>query len=324
MNQLVEFAANNDIQVDQLYIDRFWESMYNDRWLYIDSEIVRWIGYDDPQIRTGKDYILRKLRKHFIETKHFKLVKLEDADECKHIPTIDFDTIHAKHLLIVELDTFKELLLTMSSPKARQVQKYFIQVEKLCRKFMAAQINRSVQNIERMKLAPNECVYVISNNRNTRMNLYKIGKTRNLKSRLSSLNTSNPDRVDDRLRAFAVIKCFDSKSLEAMIHAHLDAYRHSDSKEWFQIEYASLMKVVEHFQKVSESNINLINELDSINEMKIEPEVVQIEPEVVQIEPEAPRMIRGNTNACPSCSKSFRFSNSLFEAHVIFCKKNSH
>ena len=122
MNQLITFAQENNIQVDQLYVDRFWSSLYEDKWIYIDSEIVRWVGYDDNHIKDGKNYILKKLRTSFEENTDFKLIKLEDVDECDVIPSIDFDTIHTQKLLIVEIDTFKELLLTMNTPKARQVQ----------------------------------------------------------------------------------------------------------------------------------------------------------------------------------------------------------
>ncbi len=314
MNQLIEFAVQNNIQVDQLYIDRFWHSLYQDKWIYLDTEIVKWIGYDDDRIKTGKNYVLKKLKENFVEGEHFKLIKLEDADECDMIPSIDFDTIHNKHLLIVELDTFKLLLLSMNTAKARQVQKYFIQVEKLCRKFMQAQINSAMPNIQRMKLEPNEVVYVISNNKHSREHLYKIGRTKNLKGRLSSLNTSNPDRSDDRLRAFVVINCFDSKSLEAMIHTHLDAYRHSDSKEWFQIDYDQLLKVVDHFRTISNSTIDLINSLDKTDEsaqIESEPEVCK--PKALECGPKE--------NTCPNCAKTYKFASKLFLAHVKFCKK---
>lgn len=315
MNELITFAEQNNIQVDRLYVDRFWSSLYDDKWIYIDSEIVQWVGYDEQHIKEGKNYILKKLRASFEESVDFKLIKLEDVDECDVIPSIDFDTIHTNKLLIVELDCFKELLLTMNTPKAKQVQKYFIQVEKLCRKYMHSQRNINTLQINRMKLEANECVYIISNNRNAKMHLYKIGKTKNLKARISSLNTSNPDRVNDRLRAFAVIKTFDCKSLEEMIHAHLDAYRHSDSKEWFQIEYSKLQKVIEHFKVVADANIRVINELD---ENIVEESVPQIEPGVQMIESSI--QAKPSIPTCLNCKKTYKYDNVFFQRHVQFCK----
>lgn len=316
MNELITFANENSINVDQLYVDRFWSSLYDDKWIYIDSEIVQWIGYDDQHVKEGKNYILKKLRASFRESVDFKLIKLEEVDECDYIPSIDFDTIHASKLLIVELDTFKELLLSMNTPKARQVQKYFIQVEKLCRKYMHSQRNINTLQINRMKLEANECVYIISNNRNAKMHLYKIGKTKNLKARISSLNTSNPDRVNDRLRAFAVIKTFDCKSLEEMIHAHLDAYRHSDSKEWFQIEYSKLQKVIEHFKIVAEANIRVINELDDAKVVAPQIEYLSAKRAIDASTQEEKQSV----STCPNCKRTYKFANDFFQRHIQFCK----
>ncbi len=317
MNQLITFAQENNIQVDQLYVDRFWSSLYEDKWIYIDSEIVRWVGYDDNHIKDGKNYILKKLRTSFEENTDFKLIKLEDVDECDVIPSIDFDTVHTQKLLIVEIDTFKELLLTMNTPKARQVQKYFIGVEKLFRKFMHARLNLNTLQVSRMKLELNECVYIISNNRNAKAHLYKIGKTKNLKSRLSSLNTSNPDRVNDRLRAFDVIKTFDSKSLEEMMHAHLDAYRHSDSKEWFQIEYSKLRKIIDHFKSFSEANVQIVNELDDKVELLETKNIPEIETQSSEIETKQATPL---VPTCPNCRKTYKYDNNFFKSHIKFCK----
>lgn len=319
-NAIIEFAKTQNISIDKLYIDRFWSSLYDDRWVYIDTEIITWLGYPTDQIKIGKTYVLRKLRSDFKQDIDFKLIKLEDIDECEYIPHIDMDTVTANNLLIVEPDAFKKLLLSMPNSKTSQIRDYFITVEKLCRKYMQHQLTANTK-ISRMPLEANEVVYIISSNKNIKMNLFKIGKTKNLKSRLSSLNTSNPDRVNDRLRALMVIKTYDCDSMEKMIHAHLDEFRHSDSKEWFKINWNKLMIVVNHFQRVAYESINVVNGLSqnmfnseplALPEVATKPLILsELEPVVVNTE--------SKTFSCDKCKKIYK-SKGFYERHITFCK----
>ena len=312
-NSIAVFAKEQNISIDKLYIDRFWSSLYDDRWVYIDTEIITWLGYDLQSIKAGKTYVLKKLRSDFKQDIDFKLIKLEDIDDCPYIPHIDMDTVTANNLLIVEPDAFKKLLLIMPNNKTIQIRDYFITVERLCRKYMQHLLCNN-NKIIRMPLEANEVVYVISSNANAKMGLYKIGKTKNLKSRLSSLNTSNPDRVNDRLKALMVIKTYDCDSMEKMIHAHLDEYRHSDSKEWFKIDYNKLLAIVKHFQRVAQESINVVNGLNS-NQLVITdpPLLLEIPEPVVEVSTEI------KTFSCDKCKKIYK-SHGFYERHIAFCK----
>mgnify|MGYP000078235406 CR=1 FL=1 len=320
-NSIAVFAKENNISIDKLYIDRFWSSLYDDRWVYIDTEIITWIGYTSDKIQEGKKYVLKKLRSDFKQDIDFKLIKLEDVDDCEYIPHIDMDTVTANNLLIVEPDAFKKLLLSMPNSKASQIQNYFITVERLCRKYMQHQL--CINNkIIRMPLEANEVVYVISSNANAKMSLYKIGKTKNLKSRLSSLNTSNPDRVNDRLKALMVIKTYDCDSMEKMIHAHLDEYRHSDSKEWFKIDYNKLLTVIKHFRRVAQESINVVNGLDSNQLVVTEPPLlmeVPFQPLSILPEPAVEVSTEIKTFSCDKCKKIYK-SKGFYDRHIAFCK----
>lgn len=314
-NSIALFAKEQNISIDKLYIDRFWSSLYDDRWVYIDTEIITWLGYTSDKIQDGKKYVLKKLRSDFKQDIDFKLIKLEDVDDCKYIPHIDMDTVTANNLLIVEPDAFKKLLLGMSNSKSAQIIDYFITVERLCRKYMQHQLC-SNNKIIRMPLEANEVVYVISSNANAKMGLYKIGKTKNLKSRLSSLNTSNPDRVNDRLKALMVIKTYDCDSMEKMIHTHLDSYRHSDSKEWFKIDYNKLLAIVTHFQRVAQESINVINGLNNSESLlftEVSTQQLMLPEPIVEVS------IESKTFSCDKCKKIYK-SHGFYERHIAFCK----
>jgi hypothetical protein len=47
INQLsvTEFIAEQGFEIDQLYVDKFWDNISDDKWIYVGNEMLEWIGY---------------------------------------------------------------------------------------------------------------------------------------------------------------------------------------------------------------------------------------------------------------------------------------
>ena len=58
---ITEFLTEIGYDIDKIYIDRFWDSIQEDRWLYIDDNMLYWIGYSDNDIINGKKNYIRLL-----------------------------------------------------------------------------------------------------------------------------------------------------------------------------------------------------------------------------------------------------------------------
>ena len=58
MSQLTihEFIEQNDLRVDQLYVDKFWSNISEEKWLYIGNDMLKWIGYNHNEDRYNKKY----------------------------------------------------------------------------------------------------------------------------------------------------------------------------------------------------------------------------------------------------------------------------
>jgi hypothetical protein len=50
-------------EFNDLYIDKFWNTIENDKWLYIDSEMLLWIGYNCNEIKDSKKKIYNFIKK---------------------------------------------------------------------------------------------------------------------------------------------------------------------------------------------------------------------------------------------------------------------
>jgi hypothetical protein len=67
-----ELLNSINYNLDNLYIDRFWDSIQNDKWIYLDNELILWLEYKDMKI--GKEKIIKFLKRHFIENEDYKIL----------------------------------------------------------------------------------------------------------------------------------------------------------------------------------------------------------------------------------------------------------
>ena len=51
MLTIQEFIEDKNYNIDSLYIDKFWESISNDKWIYINDDMLKWMGYNAIEIK---------------------------------------------------------------------------------------------------------------------------------------------------------------------------------------------------------------------------------------------------------------------------------
>ena len=49
MLTVVEFIKATNYPIDTFMIDRFWHSMEEDKLIYIDDELIKWMGYSNSE-----------------------------------------------------------------------------------------------------------------------------------------------------------------------------------------------------------------------------------------------------------------------------------
>ena len=58
-----ELLSSINYNLDNIYIDRFWYSIQDDNWIYLDNELILWLEYKD--MTRGKEKIIKFFKKKF-------------------------------------------------------------------------------------------------------------------------------------------------------------------------------------------------------------------------------------------------------------------
>ena len=62
-------SSHENYNLDNLFIDRFWNNITDNKWIYLDNKLILWLGY--KELNKGKENIIRILKKYNKEkTRH--------------------------------------------------------------------------------------------------------------------------------------------------------------------------------------------------------------------------------------------------------------
>ena len=67
--------------IDQIYIDTFWYTITNKKWLLIDNNMLIWIGYNCTDLYSNKVKYIKLLFENFIKEKDFKQLNTQKFNE---------------------------------------------------------------------------------------------------------------------------------------------------------------------------------------------------------------------------------------------------
>lgn len=70
-------------QLDNIYIDKFWSSINNKQWIYVDDILIEWIGYNKIN---GKQKITNMIKENFKEYDDYKSYNYEEINKVFHSP----------------------------------------------------------------------------------------------------------------------------------------------------------------------------------------------------------------------------------------------
>jgi phage anti-repressor protein len=164
-----------------------------------------------------------------------------------------------KEDILLTPNCFKELCMIFQSKRAKEVRKYFIEMEKLIKRYyetiketMYKEIVLLKNNQKPKKDYQKEELYVIEVQNtatvhklgkmgNIKEELYKIGKSGDIKQRLVGYNTRN---ANDILQLF-IIPVKDIKSAEDCIKIECKRFQYRKYKEVYQINYKVLVDSLE-------------------------------------------------------------------------------
>ena len=275
MLSIQEFIKDNNYNIDSLYIDKFWESISNDKWIYINDNMLEWIGYSNTDIYNAKKNYIKLLNNHFINNQDYKHINNNEFKliSIELMSSIEINSLNShnktKHI-ILSANCFRESLMLIQTNKAKEIRKYYIKIEELFKDYLKYQTNfqklENEKNLQLLNKTKNELdektkelstfikikknsiqmlektnsIYIATSPLNVKSSIFKIGKSNSLKCRLSNFNVNS---LTDNEFYFAYIhKCYSSETLEKLCHSLLKPFNYK--KEMFQLNFKPLSKLV--------------------------------------------------------------------------------
>lgn len=290
-----ELLNNMNYPMNELYIDKFWNNIENDKWIYIDNDMLKYIGYSENDISSSKRTYSILLKDNFEENIDYKIFnnkEFKENSKCvvTHLENTNINTHNKTKHLIVSPDCFKQSLMLLRTEKAKEIRKYYTELEKIFKFYLQYQtkyqelknlnINNELQKEKRKntnltrntfdynQLLKKEYLYIATNTRYASQNNFKIGKTLDLKQRLSSYNTSH-SKGELYYYVFVSEPTYNAKSIEYILKHILTKFRNSDTNEIYVINFEFLERIVKNVCNNYNASIDYFNECikDEMNNM---------------------------------------------------------
>jgi hypothetical protein len=262
--------------VNNLYIDKFWNNIEDDKWIYLDNDLIDWFGYKD--IIRGKEQLVKIIKREFEIDEDYKIYTNEEFLNSDFIsglkPELKFNN-NFKHI-ILKPDCFKLTCMQVGTSKSKDIYKYFLEIEKIFKFYnkyilkynqVKLEKTRLIKNtyIDRSLIQSKEWLYLISNSAKARENIFKFGFTTSKQARLSTYNTGSVE--GDRFFYCELYECYNARSLEKRVENLLKNFKIPNESEMYQLNFKAfdmLLKTICSNDNESVNSINtfLVNDYD--------------------------------------------------------------
>lgn len=206
---------------------------------YDNSDII--INFDIvcEWLDTRKDSLKKLLIKYF--EKNFDYTETK-----KQKNQINSTGLTTYYEIFISPNCFKELCMMSRTEKAREVRKYFIEMEKLIKVYhdtikqeMYKQIG-VLKNNQKPKVDITGGIIYVIKAQNSNETLYKIGKTGNIKNRIKNYNSGN---ANDIVPEF-IMKVVDIDGVEKCIKDSCKRFQYRKYKEIYEVDIDVLKKIM--------------------------------------------------------------------------------
>ena len=81
-NELISYINKYNYQINKIYIDKFWSNINNKDWIYVDDQLIEWIGYNKIN---GKQKLINLIKENFKEGIDYKMYNYEQLNNIFHL-----------------------------------------------------------------------------------------------------------------------------------------------------------------------------------------------------------------------------------------------
>ena len=286
-----ELLARIDYDISDLYIDRFWDNIKDDKWIYLDNELILWMGYKD--IRRGKESINKLFKRNFQESDDYKILNNSEFEISEFLGTYasarnedENRGLHNKQYIVTSPDCFKELCMHVGTSKSKEIKKYYITLEKVFKFYLEYQTtyqefqletknqeldqkNKEIKNIKSKlvdlshsvfafkELKKNSYLYIATNKHLSAQSNYKVGITKNLT--LRRIRHNNTNNANDKFYYTYHVHLHNAHTVEYMIKHILKDFKNADCNEIYIMKHSFLVNIVKNIVENYQKSISYYN-----------------------------------------------------------------
>ena len=276
--------------LNKIYFDKLFYHIENDKWIYINEEMLKWMGFNNIDKRDNKKHYINLLKENFIDNNEYNILNSIKFKEflCGNNFHIENNNINlhnkTKHL-IISPDCFKQSLMLLKTKKSKEIRNYYIELEKIFKFYLKYQTeyqkyltNKVQKQLEQEKnkneeitqlfinpkpLTLGQYIYVVSSIAYFKYNIFKIGMTTNIYDRLKIYQIGRIQ--NEKFEYVYILRCHNAKWVEKYIFALLEQFQYIENNkvvnEVYQIHFDVLEKIFKIIEENEYNNIYNINNL---------------------------------------------------------------
>ena len=244
---LKKYSSINNKFIDDFFKLRDYKNIYNENYIDFDKVV--------ELLNTRKNDLKSTLLKSYQIDIDFKVKTLLPTGKGRPIEEI-----------MITPNCFKNICMMSRTEKAKEVRKYFIDLEEHIDKYkghIIESLNKKVSKYEH-ELKPDEiknesgCIYVLKT-QETLENVYKIGKTENFKNRLKTHQSSHPEKLEIAY----VYETDKINQVESCLKNLLKDKAYRKKREFYEIDIDILKSLIKNCECMTLSINNKIKDIKS-------------------------------------------------------------
>jgi hypothetical protein len=164
--------------VNKIFYDKLYHNIENDKWLYIDNEMLSWFGFNRSEIKKNKQDYIKLIEINFEENTDYKFLNNKEFQEISKCQILALENKEVnshnktKHL-IVSPDCFKLSLMLLRTEKSKEIREYYIELEKIFKFYLEYQNQYKLLELENKQEELEEKIsYQEEENKLEKTNLY--------------------------------------------------------------------------------------------------------------------------------------------------------
>jgi len=317
-----------DYKIDDIYINKFWNNINNDLWIYIDDSILNLIDF-------SKEKFFNIIKKNFEILHDYRIINSREFNEY-YENVIKMNMKYKKlNFMILSPECFKHTLILLKTIKAKRIKKYYTDLEKI-HKFYINYVNRyseilSKKNMEQFnKIKVNSLIKSYMGKPVVYLamideNIIKYGHSNGVNERINT-HMKNFNRFD----ILHINECYNNKIIENRIKSYAKEHNRLISMEINGKNITELIRIDENFtieniiNKVESDCIKQYENNDLINTLQLQNNelILQIEQTKLVSEKEKTKQIEleNKINIMKEKTKQFQIKLEIEKNKSVFNK----